>query len=108
MNGKLFKYLGLPCALVMLGNTSALAEGQVGIITEYNVSPLFAKGVCIKLNPPFPNTDRSLVCVFKDNPFYKEISDLLLEGFSSRKTCNVYSLVYRGNIAVIDSAACFN
>ena len=108
MKAKLFKYLSLPCALVMLGNTSVLADGQRGIITEYNVSPLFAQGVCIKLNPPFPNTERDLACVFKDNPSYKEISDLLLEGFSSRKTCTVYSLVYRGNIAAIDSAACFN
>ena len=108
MKTKLFKYLGLPCALVMLSNTSALADGQTGIITEYNVSPAFANGVCIRLNPPFPNTDRGFVCVFKDNPSYKEISDLLLEGFSSRKTCSVYSFIYRGNIAVIDSASCSN
>lgn len=38
MKAKLFKYLGLPCALFMLGNISALADTASGTIREYHLN----------------------------------------------------------------------
>ncbi|MHC5719258.1 MAG: hypothetical protein ACYTX0_46190, partial [Nostoc sp.] len=88
MKAKLFKYLGLPCALVMLGNTSAMAEGKIGTISQYTLNMTIdaQRGVCIKMNPTLPTVDGS-ICLWKDNTLYQEGTNLLLEAYSARKTC---------------------
>ncbi|MBC6430611.1 hypothetical protein FM036_07120 [Nostoc sp. HG1] len=108
MNAKLFKYLGLPCALVMLGNTSALADSASGKISEYHLNggeP--GRGVCIKMNPTLPSVG-SWVCLWKDNGLYQEVTNLLLEGYSAKKTCTVIWTTYRGGLAAIDYVSCYN
>ncbi|MHC5727923.1 MAG: hypothetical protein ACYT04_56760 [Nostoc sp.] len=108
MKAKLFKYLGLPCALVMLGNTSSLAASASGTINEYHLNPqIVGRGVCIQVNPTLP-TVGGWLCLWKDNPLYQEVTDLLREGYSSRKTCSVTWTTYRGGYAAIDYLSCFN
>ncbi|MEH2241210.1 hypothetical protein [Nostoc sp.] len=118
MNGKLFKYLGLPCALIMLGNTSALADDVTGTIVDYHINsgnlnsgnPIEQRGVCLQMNPTSP-TVNGWVCLWKDNASYKEITDLLLEAYSSRKTCSItysYSKPSITSLAVIDYVHCYN
>lgn len=108
MNGKLFKYLGLPCALVMLGNTSALADTASGTISEYYLdSSAAGRGVCLQMNPTLPTVD-GWACLWKDSPLYQEISDLYREGYSARKTCTVHWSTYRGGFAEIDGVSCYN
>ncbi|MDM9584243.1 hypothetical protein [Nostoc sp. GT001] len=108
MKAQLFKYLGLPCALVMLGNTSALADSASGTIREYHLNPQVAgRGVCIQMNPTLP-TGGGWLCLWKDNALYQEISDLLRESYSSRKTCAVTWTTYRGGLADIDYVSCYN
>ncbi|MBN3947778.1 MAG: hypothetical protein V7K14_24230 [Nostoc sp.] len=108
MNAKLFKYLGLPCALVMLGNTSALADSASGTISEYYLdSAVAGRGVCLQMNPTLP-TVGGWACLWKNSALYQEISDLLREGYSANKTCSVTWTTYRGGLAAIDLAACYN
>ena len=108
MKAKLFKYLGLPCALVMLGNTPSLADSATGTIREYHLnSQIAGRGVCLQMNPTSP-TVSGWICLWKDNPLYQEITDILLEGYSSRKTCLVGWTTYRGGLAVIDIVSCYN
>jgi len=110
MKAKLFKYLGLPCALVMLGNTSALADGTSasGTIREYHLnSQVPGRGVCIQLNPTAP-VAAGWLCLWKDNPLYQETTDILREAYSAGKTCSVVWFTYRGGTATIESLECFN
>ncbi|MBE9103965.1 hypothetical protein IQ229_03095 [Nostoc cf. edaphicum LEGE 07299] len=108
MKAKLFKFLGLPCALVMLGSTSALADSASGTIREYHLNPLVAlRGVCIQMNPTSSSAGGWL-CLWKDNALYQEVTDLLLESYSSRKTCYVTWTTYRGGLAAIDYVSCYN
>ncbi|MCC5627569.1 hypothetical protein [Nostoc sphaeroides] len=108
MNGKLFKYLGLPCALVMLGNTPSLADTASGTIREYHLnSQVQGRGVCLQMNPTLP-TVGGWLCLWKDNPLYEEITDILREGYSARKTCAVTWTAYRGGLADIDWVSCYN
>ncbi|WP_414518915.1 hypothetical protein [Nostoc sp. PCC 9305] len=108
MKAKLFKYLGLPCALVMLGNTPSLADTASGTIREYHLnSQVAGRGVCLQMNPTLP-TVGGWVCLWKDNPLYQEITDILREGYSSRKTCAVTWTTYRGGYAAIDWVSCYN
>ncbi|MEH2061833.1 MAG: hypothetical protein V7K50_06085 [Nostoc sp.] len=108
MNAKLFKYLGLPCALVMLGNTPSLAYDATGTINQYHLnSQVPGRGVCLQINPTLP-TAGGWICLWKDNPLYQEITNLLLEGYSAKKTCTVSWTTYRGTYAAIDWVSCFN
>ncbi|MCC5606816.1 hypothetical protein LC612_08460 [Nostoc sp. CHAB 5834] len=108
MKAKLFKFLGLPCALVMLGNTSALADTASGTVREYHLnSQVPGRGVCLQMNPTLP-TVGGWICLWKDNALYQEITDTLLEGYSSRKTCAVTWTTYRGGYAAIDWVSCYN
>ncbi|MBD2447523.1 hypothetical protein H6G76_10130 [Nostoc sp. FACHB-152] len=108
MKAKLFKYLGLSCAVVMLSNTASLADSASGKIREYHLNSQVAqRGVCIQLNPTLP-TPGGWLCLWKDNSLYKEITDLLLEGYSAQKTCSVTWTTYRGGYAAIDYMSCFN
>lgn len=108
MNAKLFKYLGLPCALVMLGNTPSLAEGATGTIREYHLNPQKAgRGVCIQLNPTAP-VAAGWLCLWKDNPLYQETTDILREAYSARKTCAVSWTTYREGTATIENINCYN
>ncbi|MHC5936251.1 hypothetical protein [Nostoc sp.] len=108
MNAKLFKYLGLPCALVLLGNIPSLADTASGKIREYHLNPqITGRGVCLQMNPTLP-TVNGWLCLWKDNALYQEVTDLLLEGYSSRKTCSVTWTTYRGGLAAIDYVSCYN
>ncbi|MEH1900996.1 MAG: hypothetical protein V7L04_06175 [Nostoc sp.] len=108
MNGELFKYLGLPCALVMLGNTSALADSTSGTIIDYHLNGEVAgRGVCLQMNPTSP-TVAGWLCLWKDNALYQEVTDLLLNAYSSGKTCSITWTTYRGGLAVIDYVHCYN
>ncbi|MDZ7968506.1 MAG: hypothetical protein RM368_26735 [Nostoc sp. DedSLP03] len=108
MKAQLLKYLGLPWALVMLGNTSVLADTASGTIREYHLNPYEAqRGVCIKMNPALP-TVGGWACLWKDNALYKEVTDLLLEAYSSTKTCSITWTTYRGGYADIYYVNCYN
>ncbi len=107
MKSQLFKFLGLPCALVMLGNAPSLAASASGTISEYHLNSQVAqRGVCIKMNPTLP-TAGGWLCLWKDNALYQEVTNLLLEGYSSRKTCLVNWSTYRGGYAAIDYISCY-
>ncbi|MEH2273757.1 MAG: hypothetical protein V7K40_02790 [Nostoc sp.] len=83
-------------------------EGATGTIREYHLNPVVVgRGVCIQMNPGLPTVEAT-ICLWKDNALYKEVTDLLLEGYSSRKTCLVSWTTYREGLAAIDYVTCYN
>lgn len=74
-------------ALTILASGTALAGSHTGIITRYALDGRFSdRGVCIQMTPELPIKD-NWICLWKNHSLYMEITNLLLEGFTSRKKC---------------------
>ena len=77
--------------LIMLVSGPTIAFDHTGSITLYHLnSEKSGRGVCVQMSPALPNEVSNWACLWKTNPLYREITDLLLEGFVSRKTCKLW------------------
>lgn len=79
------------CALilVLLVSGTAWPATGTGTINVYHLnSTITGRGVCVQLTPALP-TSGGWACLLKANPLYNEITSLLLEGFSQKKSCSV-------------------
>lgn len=91
----------------LLISTSAIAATNQGRITLYNIDSRIGggRGACVRMTPALPT--QGWACVYKSNPLYGEINQLLLQGYINQKTCAVaWNTVDREGLAIIFAALC--
>nr|VFJ89264.1 MAG: hypothetical protein BECKLFY1418B_GA0070995_101430 [Candidatus Kentron sp. LFY] len=82
------KRLVLAFSIFMSCINIAFAGTHTGKIDLYHLnSDVSGRGVCIRMVPNLPGA--GWACLWQNNPLYIEITDLLLEGFSTGRTCSV-------------------
>nr|VFK54764.1 MAG: hypothetical protein BECKTUN1418F_GA0071002_105414 [Candidatus Kentron sp. TUN]VFK59618.1 MAG: hypothetical protein BECKTUN1418E_GA0071001_105414 [Candidatus Kentron sp. TUN] len=78
----------LALSILMLGGNLAFAGDHIGKIDLYHLnSDVHNRGVCIRMIPGLPGT--GWACLWKNNGLYTEITDMLLEGFSTSRNCTI-------------------
>lgn len=96
-------------AVLMLVSVTALAASHGGKIRLYHLnSAIPGRGACIRMGPAnLPGT--GWACVWKSNPLYQEITDLLLKGYIHNKNCNItWNATDSAGHAIITIAECSN
>nr|VFK37260.1 MAG: hypothetical protein BECKSD772F_GA0070984_101311 [Candidatus Kentron sp. SD]VFK42285.1 MAG: hypothetical protein BECKSD772E_GA0070983_10167 [Candidatus Kentron sp. SD] len=84
----MIKRLVFALSLFMLCGNPAFAGIHAGKIDLYHLnSDIHGRGVCIRMVPGLPGT--GWACLWKKNRLYTEITDMLLEGFSTSRNCTV-------------------
>nr|VFK45708.1 MAG: hypothetical protein BECKTC1821E_GA0114239_10537 [Candidatus Kentron sp. TC] len=78
----------LALSVFTLSGNLAFAGSHAGKIDIYHLnSDVHRRGVCIRMIPDLPGT--GWACLWKKNRLYTEITDMLLEGFSTSRNCTV-------------------
>ena len=71
----------------LLASASAFAANHTGRISLYHLnSGVAGRGVCIQTAPAMPNT---WACLWKNNPLYSEMSELMLQAHVNNRSCTI-------------------
>ena len=74
-------------ATALLVSTTALAASHTGTVSLYHLnSNVAGRGVCVQTSPAMSNT---WACLWRGNPLYDEISQLLLKAYIDDRRCTI-------------------
>jgi hypothetical protein len=74
-------------SVLLLTSAPAFAATHTAKISLFHLnSAVHGRGVCVQTQPAMPNT---WACLWKNNPLYTEITDLLRDAYVTNKTCSI-------------------